>query len=367
MSQYTSVIEEDLLLIIKKLTSKLNKLRGQTILITGSSGFLCSYLVDTLAKWNECNEEKRKCRLICLDNNITGQSERLKHLSKRKDVEFINHDVSKSFRIRKKVDFIIHGASIASPTTYRLFPLETIDANVNGTRNILELSKKMNVKKVLVMSTSEIYGDPNNENIPTKETYNGNVSYAGPRSCYDESKRLAETLCYIYKNKFGLPVNTIRPFNIFGPGQRLDDKRIIPDLMSAVINNKPIILYSDGKATRSFCYISDAIIAILLILLNKNSDQQGFNVGNDEIEISMKNLANLMLKVGTKVMLSSKSKVIFKKSVDKHYNSDNPQRRVPDLSITKSTLDWEPKVKLEDALKRTLISNIEFKKRSKLC
>lgn len=364
MSKYTSVIEEDSQLIINKLISKLNKLTGKTLLITGSSGFLCSYIVDTLAKWNESKSQKKKCRIICIDNNITGPSERLNHLSNRKDIEFINHDISKSLRIQKKIDFIIHGASIASPTIYRKFPLETIDANVNGTRNILELSKKMKVKKVLIMSTSEIYGDPNKENIPTKETYNGNVSYAGPRSCYDESKRLAETLCYIYRNKFGVPVNTIRPFNIFGPGQRLDDKRIIPDLMSAVINNKPIILYSDGKATRSFCYVSDAIIAILLILLNKNSNQQGFNVGNDEIEISMKNLANLMLKVGTKVIPNTKSKVIFKKSVDKYYNSDNPQRRAPDLSITRSTLDWEPKVNLKDALKRTLISNIEFIKKN---
>ena len=364
MSEYTSIIEEDLLLIINKLTDKLNKLTGKTILITGSSGFLCSYIVDTLAKWNESKNHKKKCRLICLDNNITGPSGRLKHLSKRKDVEFISHDVSKPLRIQKKVDFIIHGASIASPSIYRKFPLETIDANVNGTRNILELSKKMKVKKVLVMSTSEIYGDPSKENIPTKETYNGNVSYAGPRSCYDESKRLAETLCYIYKDKFGIPVNTIRPFNVFGPGQRLDDKRIIPDLMSAIINNKPIILYSDGKATRSFCYISDAIVAILLILLNKNNNQQGFNVGNDEIEISMKNLANLMLKVGGGVIPGSKSKVIYKKSLDKYYNSDNPQRRAPDLSTTKFTLDWEPEVNLYDALKRTLVSNIEFIKKN---
>ncbi len=364
MSRFTSIIEEDLIQIIKSLSGKLKKLNGQTLLITGSNGFLCSYIVDTIAKWNESQSHKSKCKVICIDNNITGPNERLHHLSQRKDIKFINYDISKPLVSFKKINFIIHGASIASPTTYRKFPLETIDANVNGTRNILELSKKLKVKKVLVMSTSEIYGDPNKENIPTKESYNGNVSYAGPRSCYDESKRLAETLCYIYRNKFGVSVNTIRPFNIFGPGQRLDDKRIIPDLMTAVIKNKPITLFSDGRATRSFCYISDAIIAILLILLNKDVKQQGFNVGNDEIEISMSNLAKLMLKIGNKVISPFKSKVIFKKSIDKDYNSDNPKRRSPDLSITKSTINWEPRINLKDALERTLISNLEFIKKN---
>ena len=302
---FTSIIKDDSLSIIKSLGKKIDKIKGKTILITGSNGLLCSYIVDVIAEWNSNLSKKDQCMIIALDNNKTGPSERLIHLKTRKDIRFVYHDVSIPFKPKIKIDYILHGASIASPIIYRKFPLETIDANVNGTRNMLELSRKHRVKKVLIMSTSEIYGDPNKENIPTNESYNGNVAYDGPRSCYDESKRLAETLCYIYREKYKVPAHTIRPFNVFGPGQRLDDKRIIPDLMTAVIKNKPIILFSNGEATRSFCYISDAILAILLILFGKKIKCQGFNVGNDEIEISINNLAKVMIKVGSRVFISS--------------------------------------------------------------
>ena len=225
---------------------------------------------------------------------------------------------------------------------------------------MLELSKKHKVKKVIIMSTSEIYGNPNSENIPTSEEYNGNVSYDGPRSCYDESKRLAETLCYIYREKFKVPACTIRPFNVFGPGQRLDDKRIIPDLMTSIINNKPVILFSDGKATRSFCYISDAVLAILLIFFGKKTKFQGFNVGNDEIEISINDLAKVMIKVGSKVLKGNKYKILYKNSQDSKYNTDNPMRRSPNLDRTRSLFSWKPKVMLHEALERTLISHLEM-------
>jgi len=356
---FTSIIKDDSLSIIKSLGRKVDKIKGKTILITGSNGFLCSYIVDVIAEWNMNLPKKDQCKVIALDNNKTGPSERLIHLKNRKDIRFVYHDVSIPYESRTKIDYILHGASIASPIIYRKFPLETIDANVNGTRNMLELSKKHRVKKVLIMSTSEIYGDPNKENIPTSESYNGNVAYDGPRSCYDESKRLAETLCYIYREKYKVPAHTIRPFNVFGPGQRLDDKRIIPDLMTAIIKNKPIILFSNGKATRSFCYISDAILAILLILFGKKTKCQGFNVGNNEIEITINDLAKVMIRVGSKVLRGNKYKILYKNSSDSKYNTDNPMRRSPNLERTRSLFSWKPKVMLEEALERTLVSHLE--------
>ena len=345
---------------IKSLGKKIDKIKGKTILITGSNGFLCSYIVDVIAEWNSNLSKKDQCMIIALDNNKTGPSERLIHLKTRKDIRFVYHDVSIPFKPKIKIDYILHGASIASPIIYRKFPLETIDANVNGTRNMLELSRKHRVKKVLIMSTSEIYGDPNKENLPTNESYNGNVAYDGPRSCYDESKRLAETLCYIYREKYKVPAHTIRPFNVFGPGQRLDDKRIIPDLMTAVIKNKPIILFSNGEATRSFCYISDAILAILLILFGKKIKCQGFNVGNDEIEISINHLVKVMIKIGSRVLKGNKYKILYKNSSDLKYNTDNPMRRSPNLDRTRSLFSWKPKVMLHEALERTLVSHLEM-------
>lgn len=357
---FTSIIKDDSLSIIKSLGKKIDKIKGKTILITGSNGFLCSYIVDVIAEWNSNLSKKDQCMIIALDNNKTGPSERLIHLKTRKDIRFVYHDVSIPFKPKIKIDYILHGASIASPIIYRKFPLETIDANVNGTRNMLELSRKHRVKKVLIMSTSEIYGDPNKENIPTNESYNGNVAYDGPRSCYDESKRLAETLCYIYREKYKVPAHTIRPFNVFGPGQRLDDKRIIPDLMTAVIKNKPIILFSNGEATRSFCYISDAILAILLILFGKKIKCQGFNVGNDEIEISINHLVKVMIKIGSRVLKGNKYKILYKNSSDLKYNTDNPMRRSPNLDRTRSLFSWKPKVMLHEALERTLVSHLEM-------
>ena len=357
---YTSIIKDDSLSVIKSLGKKIHKLKGKTILITGSKGFLCSYIVDIIAEWNKNLLKKDQCKVIALDNNKTGPSERLIHLKGRKDIKFICHDVSIPYKPKVKIDYILHGASIASPIIYRKYPLETIDANVNGTRNMLELSKKHRVKKVIIMSTSEIYGDPNSENIPTDEEYNGNVAYDGPRSCYDESKRLAESLCYIYREKYRVPAHTVRPFNVFGPGQRLDDRRIIPDLMSSIINQKPIVLFSNGKATRSFCYISDAILAILLILLGRRTKFQGFNVGNDEIEISINNLAKVMIKVGSRVFRGNKYKVLYKNSEDLKYNADNPMRRSPNLDRTRSLFSWKPKVMLQEALERTLVSHLEM-------
>ena len=359
MSKVSSTIIKDSKEIIFEINKSLNKLSNSTILLTGVNGFLCSYILDVLSNWNELNNN---CKIIAIDNLKTGISSRLSHLKKRKDILFIKHDVSKKLKINHKIDWIIHGASIASPIKYRKFPLETIEANVNGTRQMLDLAKRNNSKGIIIMSTSEIYGNPDAKNIPTKEIYNGNVSCFGPRACYDESKRLAETLSFIYKTKFNIPVKIIRPFNVFGPGQNLYDQRIIPDLMNCVLSRKEIKLFSDGKSTRSFCYVKDAAKAILKILVNKKTNGQAYNVGNDEIEISIKELSIKMSKI-SKQLLGRQPKINFLINKDKDYNTDNPRRRCPNLNKIKKTISWKPEIKLEDALKRTLISYIEIEKK----
>jgi len=353
------IIREDVNQIVDELASKLDALAGTTFLITGASGFLCSYLVEVALAWND-RKRGMPCRVIALDNMLTGVASRLASYSGRADITFLNHDISRPLMTDECPAWIVHGASIASPIVYRKFPLETLDANVNGTRYLLELALKRQSRGMLVMSTSEIYGDPPGAMIPTPETYRGNVSCFGPRACYDESKRISETLAYIYFTQHQVPVKMIRPFNFYGPGLRLNDQRVIPDLMNTVLNRDPIVLFSDGKPTRAFCYIADAIKAMLLILF---SDHVGtaFNVGNDMEEISMRDLAMRMSAVGAKLMGGAPVPVEFKVSADVEYMTDNPNRRCADLTKLRTAFpDWAPRVSLEEGLERTLISYLQM-------
>lgn len=345
--QTEPIIAEDVEFMIADLGDLLQRLSDTTLLITGASGFLCSYFVETVAALNE-EGLSAPCRLLAVDNFRTGISQRLAHLFNRDEVNFIQHDVTVPLALAQKVDWIIHGASIASPTFYRRYPLETIDVNVTGTRHMLELARQQRVRGMLYLSTSEIYGDPDPAFIPTPEDYRGNVSCTGPRACYDESKRLAETLCMTYYQLYEVPIKVVRPFNVYGPGQRLDDRRIIPDLMNALVRREPIELFSDGRATRTFCYISDAIRAMWHVLL---SDVKGeaFNVGNDEEEISILELAKRASRIGGPPALEVNHQI----SSDQHYLTDNPQRRCPDLTKLRAHFPWQPRVSLDAGLERT--------------
>jgi UDP-glucuronate decarboxylase len=347
---FNPVIEADAGAICRELGGILNRLSGTTLLVTGGSGFLCSYLLESVAHLND-NVFAKPCRVISIDNLRSGVAERTAHLAGRRDFHFVAHDVSQPLSLSEHVDWIVHGAGIASPTFYRRFPLETIDVNVSGTRQMLDLARETNARSLLYISTSEIYGDPDAAHIPTREDYRGNVSCTGPRACYDESKRMAETLCSIYHSRYGVPVKVIRPFNVYGPGQRLDDKRIIPDLISAALERRPLELFSDGRATRSFCYVSDAIRALWYILLSDASGE-AFNVGNDEREITIGELAELVREAAGSPQLE----ILRRTSEDKHYLTDNPQRRCPDLTKLRGRFPWVPNMPLAEGLKRTLLS-----------
>jgi len=346
-------------MVIADIEPSLRRLSGGRILITGANGFLMSYVVDAIARWNE-TDGGNDVQILAVDNFRTGLSERLAHLKNRRDVSFIEHDVVEQLELAGPVDWIIHGASVASPTYYRRYPLETLDANITGTRRMLDLAREKGSPGIVVMSSSEVYGDPDAEHVPTAEDYQGNVSCTGPRACYDESKRVAETLSSIYHDKFGLAVKVVRPFNVFGPGQHLGDKRIIPDLMSAAVNRQPIILYSDGTATRSFCYVSDAVRAIVMILAADDTGGLAFNVGNDEVEISIRDLAELACEVSRQLVKSDSIGVQYAKSEDANYTTDNPQRRCPDLTRVRQIVGYIPKVGLRSGLERTLRSYLEL-------
>ncbi|MEK9146989.1 MAG: NAD-dependent epimerase/dehydratase family protein [Patescibacteria group bacterium] len=338
------ILEEDIANIAESIDELSRKINGRTFLITGGSGFIGKYLVQTLHFLNT-NKLKRKCRIISVDNYITSSSEH-SWLTKSREVEFIKLDVSKPFKISASVDYIVHAAGIASPVDYGKYPLETIDTAVYGTRNALDLAKAKRVKSFLFFSSSEIYGNPSRDSIPTKETYNGNVSSTGSRACYDESKRLGETLCMTYYDLFKTPVKIVRPFNIFGPRMSHQDQRVIPSIIYRAINNKDILIHSNGKQTRTFCYISDAVSAFFKVLLSTKSGQV-YNVGNSNNEISMNDLANLIGKVVDK-------KVKIKNvNYPKNYPGDEPLRRCPDITKIKKKLNYSPKIDLEEGLTRT--------------
>ena len=343
----TTIIREDSERIAAELYPDLKQLDGATLLVTGASGFLCSHFLEAIAVFNET--ARPGCRVLALDNFKTGLPQRLAWVEKRSDIELRACDVSAGFEPGEPVDFIIHGAGIASPPIYRQFPLETIDVNVSGARHMLELLRREG-RGMLLLSSSEIYGDPDPAHIPTSEDYRGSVSCTGPRACYDESKRLGETLAMTYYRLYGSPVKIIRPFNVYGPGQRLDDGRIIPSLISAAFDRKPIVLYSDGRATRSFCYSRDAIRGMLRVLLASVAGE-AFNVGNDE-EISISELAQIAARLDGEPALP----VEFHTSKDADYLSDNPQRRCPKLTKLRGLSGWEPQVKVREGLARTLRS-----------
>ncbi len=344
----TSIIREDIEGVGRALEPVLRPLAGTTLLVTGGSGFLCSYFLDVVACLNDA-AWRQPCRLLCVDNLRTGVPDRLAHLVGRPDFRLIEHDIATPLQVGEDVHWIIHGASIASPVYYRRFPLETIAVNVDGTRHMLELARGAEVRSLLYLSTSEVYGDPEPEAIPTPETYLGRVSCTGPRAPYDESKRLAETLCGVYYRLHRVRVKTVRPFNVYGPGQRLDDRRIIPDLMSSAVRRVPIVLYSDGRASRSFCYITDAIWAMWGLLFS-DSDGEVFNVGNDREEVPVREVAQCL----ARVVDDPRVDIRFEVSGDADYLRDNPRRRCPDLTKLRACLAWEPAVPLKEGLARTL-------------
>lgn len=338
------IIEEDVRDIYLEIGGALKTIEGSSFLISGGGGFLGSYFMDLLKFCND-NIFLEPVTIICVDNFVTGVPERVKHLIDNDSFIMLNADISKPLEISHDVDYIIHAASIASPTFYRKHPIETLETNVLGLKYLIEMGMKKKMKSFLSLSSSEIYGDPDAVHIPTKEDYNGNVSCTGPRACYDESKRLGETMCINYYKEYGLPIKVARPFNVFGPGLKLNDRRVIPDFFNDAIKKHRIEVLSDGTPTRSFCYASDAIKGFMLALLSEFNGE-AFNIGNDQTEISMEGTAELI------AAIVGNTEIEYKKSEEKDYLTDNPKRRCPDLNKARTLLKFYPKVEFKTGLER---------------
>ena len=322
------------------------KFKDTKILLTGCAGFL-GY--NFLNYFNRLIKEEwaDSVEIIATDNFIRGRPLWLDNLKlNNNQFKILNHDIVKD-ELDFSVNYIIHAASIASPIFYRKYPIETIEANVIGTQKLLEFARNKEINSFLFFSSSEIYGDPDPKFIPTPEIYNGNVACMGPRSCYDESKRLGETLCYNYYNKYDVKVKIVRPFNNYGPGLSINDRRVIPDFFKSIIYSNKIILLSDGSATRTFCYVSDALEGYLRALLSENNGE-AFNIGNREPEISILELANLIAKVSGK-----NPEIKYQRSIDNNYLKDNPNRRCPDITKASKLLSFNAKTNLYKGLQKT--------------
>lgn len=331
-----------------------NKLYGSKILVTGSAGFIGFYLSHFLYQFrNELNLKK----VICLDNFITGGGypKWIKNISDDERVIFqkfdIIHDDISKVPEAAAANFVLHMASIASPTFYRKYPIETVDANVWGLRRLFDFYKDKNLTGFLFFSTSEIYGDPPAEKVPTDENYNGNVSATGPRACYDESKRFCETLCKLFAQTYKMPVGVVRPFNNYGAGMKITDKRVPADFAKNIFEGKDITILSSGAPRRTFCYIADAVAGYLKILVHGKYDY--FNIGIDKPEISVTELAEIYRKVGKK-LFDYKGKIVYAVSNDKDYLTNNPQRRCPNIDKARKILDYEPRILVEEGVERFL-------------
>ncbi len=340
------ISSEDLNSVVKEIGKEARMLEGKTILISGGSGFLGCYLNAVLYLLNK-SVLKNKCKVISVDNYITGSKKNFLIDINDKNFKFLHYDVRLPFTLNEKVDFIIHAAGLASPFYYKKYPLETIESAILGAKNLLELSRINRVESFLFFSSSEIYGDPDPSHVPTPETYAGHVSSTGPRACYDESKRLAETLCLTYHQIYGIPTKIVRPFNVYGPGMRHTDYRVIPTFLYSALQGKNLPVHDTGNQTRTFCYISDAITAIFKVLLLGKAGEV-YNIGNDTPEINMYELASMICNiVGNGVKPR-------RKAYPQSYPADEPKRRCPNLNKIKSELKYQPKINLETGLKRSI-------------
>lgn len=349
------VENRDLEYIQTKTKGEFEVLGGNTILFTGASGFVGYYFIKSIFSWNKKHPQK-KIKLYALDNFPTGIPA---WLLNEKSVEILKADVTKLELSKiQAFDYIIHAASIASPTFYRQFPIETINANIQGLYHVLNYmvvrrKTKRPVKGLLFFSSSEIYGDPTPDNIPTSENYRGNVSCTGPRACYDESKRFGETLCVNYSRVYNLPIKIARPFNNYGPGLKINDRRVIPDFAKDILADKDIVLLSQGSPTRTFCYITDALVGYTKILV-KGIPAESYNIGVEKPEISMIALAEKMRDLAAKHFGYS-GKIIKKKSSDQSYLTDSPNRRCPQINKARKDLKYEPQILLDEGLTNTLL------------
>ena len=307
----------------------MNEAGGKRVLITGAAGFLGSHLCDKFIK--------EGFFVIGMDNLVTGDLKNIEHLFHLEQFEFYHHDVTKFIHVSGPLDYILHFASPASPIDYLKIPIQTLKVGAMGTHNCLGLAKEKNAR-LLVASTSEVYGDPLVH--PQTEDYWGNVNPVGPRGVYDEAKRYLESITMAYHTFHGLETRIVRIFNTYGPRMRLNDGRALPAFIGQALRGEDLTVFGDGSQTRSFCYVTDLIDGIYRLLMSDYA--YPVNIGNPE-EISLKDFAEEVLK-----LTGANQKIIYKPLPE-----DDPKQRRPDITKAKNLLGWEPKVDREEGLKKT--------------
>ena len=343
------VIEEDLEFITAAKIAW-EDLEGKNILITGANGFLPAYMIETILFLND-HRFKNKSKIFALARDKERVMARFSGYGRRKDITFIIQDVCSPLKISKRMNFIIHAASQATPKFYGVDPVGTILANTVGTANLLTLAVKHKSEGFMFFSSGEVYGEVGSDQVPIKEDAYGLVDPMLIRSCYAEGKRAGENMCVSWSHQYGVPVKIIRPFHTYGPGMRLDDGRVFADFVSDVVNGRDIIMKSDGSAVRAFCYLADAVVGFFTVLL-KGTSVQAYNVGNDEGKISIAELAKILVDI-----LPDKHLKIIRKENEyaPGYIKSKISVNVPDTSKIRQ-LGWRPFYSIKEGFSRTVRS-----------
>ena len=300
------------------------------VLVTGGAGFLGSHLCEVLVEEGE--------DVLCLDNFYTGSRANIQHLLGNPNFELLRHDVT--FPLYIEVDEVYNLACPASPIHYQHDPVQTTKTSVHGAINMLGLAKRTGAK-ILQASTSEVYGDP--EEHPQSEDYWGRVNPIGPRSCYDEGKRCAETLFFDYRRQHNLPIKVARIFNTYGPRMHPDDGRVVSNFIVQALKGESLTIYGDGSQTRSFCYADDLVTGLIRLMRTEDDCTGPVNLGNPD-EFQIRQLAERVL-----ALVDSRSNIIYKELPE-----DDPQQRRPDITLAKARLNWQPSIALDDGLFRTV-------------
>ena len=343
------VVEQDLRRIVSA-PLPWGDLRGKTVLITGAAGFLPAYMAETLLFLNEI-DPAFGVRVIALVRNESHARARFAHYEGRDDLTFLIQDASRPLDITERVDVIIHAASNASPKFYGRQPVETLLPNVIGTHHLLEFCRRTKVERFLFFSSGEVYGEVDAAQVPTAEGAYGAVDPAALRSCYAESKRMGETMCVAWSREHGVESRIVRPFHTYGPGMRLDDGRVFADFVADLVAGRDIVMRSDGLARRAFCYIADATEGFFTVLL-KGENAVPYNVGNENAEVSIGELADILVRT-----CSDKHLRVVRQARPETggYMDSAISRNVPDTSRLRE-LGWKPVTTITDGFKRTVRS-----------
>jgi UDP-glucuronate decarboxylase len=342
------IVEEDLALIAAA-DLPWHLFQKKTVLISGANGFLPAYMVESLLRRNEI-EKGLQVKVIALVRNREKAFTRFASYRGRHDLEFIVQDVCEPIVTDHKVDYVIHAASPASPKQFGLDPVGTMAPNLQGTQNLLRLARDHEAVRFLLFSSSEVYGEVSAANIPTKEDAYGYLNPTTLRSCYAESKRAAESLCVAWLHQHHVPATIIRPFHTYGPGMNLDDGRVFSDFVADIVHGRDIVMKSDGSARRAFCYLADATVGFFTVLL-KGENGQAYNVGNNQAEVSIADLAQCLAR-----LFPRKTQVIrHAPDQSSTYLPSTVSRNCPDISKI-SALGWQPTTPIETGFRRTIES-----------